>query len=255
MKLRSILRFILPLLLLFPVGALTAQQRPRLFTIGDSTMSYSSRPYDPSYDRGYGWGQALDCVFDTTRIDVHNCARSGRSSKSFIDEGHWDKVLAQLRAGDYLLIQFGGNDQKDDPRRHTDPETTFRDNFRRFIREARAKGAVPLLATSVVRRRFDRAGKLIDTYGPYITAVEEVGRACDVPVIDLKTATWNLVEQAGPEASKRWFNFIDPGVVTRFPDGRADNTHWNYDGACAVAQLFADCLRKTGHPLAAYLNE
>lgn len=255
MKSFRILHFLLPLLLLFPVGALTAQPRPRLFTIGDSTMSYSSRPYDPSYDRGYGWGQALDRVFDTTRIEVHNCARSGRSSKSFIDEGRWDKVLAQLRTGDYLVIQFGGNDQKEDPKRHTDPETTFRDNFRRFIREARAKGAEPLLATSVVRRRFDRSGKLIDTYGPYITAVEDVGRECGVPVVDLKTATWQLVEQAGPEGSKRLFNYIDPGVVERFPDGRADNSHWNYDGAYAVAQLFAAELRKAEHPLARYLQQ
>lgn len=243
------------LALLFLSAATPASSRPRLFTIGDSTMSYSNRPYDPDYDRGYGWGQALGLVFDTAQLEVHNCARSGRSTKSFIDEGHWDKVLAQLVPGDYLLIQFGGNDQKDDPKRHTDPETTFRDNFRRFIREAREKGAVPLLATSVVRRRFDRAGKLVDTYGPYITAVEAVGAECGVPVIDIKTATWKLVEEAGKEGSKRYFNHIDSGVVTRFPQGRADNSHWNYDGATAVARLFADELRKTEHPLAAYLKK
>lgn len=241
--------------LLFPLGALSAQPCARLFTIGDSTMSYSTRAYDPAYDPGCGWGQVLDRLFDTVRLEVHNCARSGRSTKSFIDEGHWDKVLAELSAGDYLLIQFGGNDQKDDPRRHTDAATSFRDNFRRFIREARDKGAVPVLATSIVRRRFDRAGRLIDTYGAYITAVEEVGRECGVPVIDLKSATWKLVEEAGPEGSIRFFNHIEPGVAQRFPDGRKDNTHLNYAGACAVAQCFADCLRQTGHPLAAYLKD
>ena len=102
--------------LLFSAGASRAQQRMRLFTIGDSTMSYNNRPYDPAYDRGYGWGDALKRVFDTTRLEIHNCARSGRSSKSFIDEGLWDKVLAQLMPGDWLLIQFGGNDQKTDPK-------------------------------------------------------------------------------------------------------------------------------------------
>ena len=150
-------------------------------------------------------------------------------------------------------MQFGGNDQKADPKRHTDAETSFRDNFRRFIREAREKGAQPLLATSVVRRRFDKEGKLVDTYGPYITAVEVVGAECDVPVMDLKTTTWELVEKAGIEGSKRYFNHIEPGTVERFPEGNADNSHWNYDGAYEVARLFGAELTKTQHPLAAYL--
>ena len=171
MKTSRFFGILLAAVLLFSAGTSLAQQRKRLFTIGDSTMSYNNKPYDPAYDRGYGWGDALKRVFDTTRLEVRNYARSGRSSKSFIDEGLWDKVLAQLEPGDWLLIQFGSNDQKADPKRHTDAETSFRDNFRRFIREAREKGAEPLLATSVVRRRFDKGGKLIDTYGPYITAV------------------------------------------------------------------------------------
>lgn len=247
--------FFLAAALLFFTGASLAQPRKRLFTIGDSTMSYSSKPYDPAYDRGYGWGDALGPLFDTARLEVHNCARSGRSTKSFIDEGRWDRVLAELQPGDWLLIQFGGNDQKPDPARHTDAETSFRDNLRRFIREAREKGASPLLATSVVRRRFDRQGRLTDTYGPYIPAVEIVGAECGVPVADLKTATWNLVEQAGPEGSKRFFNHIAPGIVERFPDGRADDTHWNYDGACEVARLFAELLVEMRHPLADYLTK
>ena len=121
------------------------------------------------------------------------------------------------------------------------------------VREAREKGAEPLLATSVVRRRFDKGGKLIDTYGPYITAVEAVGAECNVPVMDLKTATWKLVEQAGVEGSKRYFNHIEPGVVERFPEGNADNSHWNYDGAYEVARLFGAELTEARHPLADYL--
>lgn len=253
MKTSRFFGILLAAALLFSAGESLAQQRKRLFTIGDSTMSYNNKPYDPAYDRGYGWGDALKRVFDTTHLEVRNCARSGRSSKSFIDEGLWDKVLAQLEPGDWLLIQFGGNDQKTDPKRHTDAETSFRDNFRRFIREAREKGAEPLLATSVVRRRFDKEGKLIDTYGPYITAVEAVGSECNVPVMDLKTATWKLVEQAGVEGSKRYFNHIEPGVVERFPEGNADNSHWNYDGAYEVARLFGAELTEARHPLADYL--
>lgn len=253
MKTFKLSLLLLAVAMLFVATSASAQKRIRLFTIGDSTMSYSNKPYDASYDRGFGWGHALNFVFDTTRLEVHNCALSGRSSKSFIDEGHWAKVLAQLEKGDYLLIQFGGNDQKADPKRHTDAETTFQDNFRRFIDEARAKGAEPVLATSVVRRRF-RDGKLVDTYGAYITAVWTVGKACNVPVIDLKTATWNLVESAGSEESKRYFNHIAPGETTRFPEGNADDSHWNRDGATKVAELFAAELRTANHPLAAYLK-
>ena len=111
MKTSRFFGILLAAALLFSAGESLAQQRKRLFTIGDSTMSYNNKPYDPAYDRGYGWGDALKRVFDTTRLEVRNCARSGRSSKSFIDEGLWDKVLAQLEPGDWLLIQFGGNDQ------------------------------------------------------------------------------------------------------------------------------------------------
>ena len=115
MKTSRFFGILLGAVLLFSAGTSLAQQRKRLFTIGDSTMSYNNKPYDPAYDRGYGWGDALKRVFDTTRLEVRNYARSGRSSKSFIDEGLWDKVLAQLEPGDWLLIQFGGNDQKADP--------------------------------------------------------------------------------------------------------------------------------------------
>ena len=107
--------------------------------------------------------------------------------------------------------------------------------------------------TYSLSRRFDKGGKLIDTYGPYITAVEAVGAECNVPVMDLKTATWKLVEQAGVEGSKRYFNHIEPGVVERFPEGNADNSHWNYDGAYEVARLFSAELTEARHPLADYL--
>ena len=96
MKTSRFFRILLAAALLFSAGESLAQQRKRLFTIGDSTMSYNNKPYDPAYDQGYGWGDALKRVFDTTRLEVRNCARSGRSSKSFIDEGLWDKVLSQV---------------------------------------------------------------------------------------------------------------------------------------------------------------
>ena len=86
-------------------------------------------------------------------VTVHNHAMNGRSTKSFIDEGRWAKIAEELQAGDFVIIQFAHNDEKkEDPKRYTDPATSFRDNLRRFIRETRAHGATPILATPVARR-------------------------------------------------------------------------------------------------------
>src|ERR1043165_8620332 len=108
----------------------TAADTPHVFMIGDSTMA--NKPLDLP-ERG--WGMALGKFFVDPAM-VQNHAVNGRSTKSFIDEGRWDKVLAELRAGDFVIIQFAHNDEKkEDPARYADPATTFRDNLRKFIRE------------------------------------------------------------------------------------------------------------------------
>ncbi|MDR2627883.1 MAG: rhamnogalacturonan acetylesterase [Dysgonamonadaceae bacterium] len=227
-----------------------------LFTIGDSTMSDNRVLSDDPGDPGRGWVQELHRFFRSEKLVIKNHAQSGRSSKSFIDEGRWDKVLAQITPGDYVLIQFGGNDQKkQDPKRYTDAETSFKDNFRKFVGETRAKGGIPLLATSIVRRAFDKEGKLRDTYGRYASAVPEVGEELNVPVIDLQTSTRKLVEEYGVEDSKKLFLWIEPGVAERFPDGRKDNSHLCVEGAVEVSRLFVKGLQEIKHPLAGYLVE
>src|SRR3954467_3139133 len=128
---------------------------PRVFMIGDSTMA--NKPLDLP-ERG--WGMALGKFFVDPAM-VQNHAMNGRSTKSFIDEGRWEKVMGELHAGDFVIIQFAHNDEKkEDPKRYADPATTFRDNLRKFIREARARNATPILATPVCRRKFDASGKL-----------------------------------------------------------------------------------------------
>ncbi len=241
---------------------IAAAAKPRkavLFTIGDSTMTYGSdgdAVPDPAEDPGCGWGQMLHKYFNPKKIEVRNRGISGRSSKSYIDEGQWQKVYDQMQKGDFLLVQFGGNDQKSqDSRRYAAPMTDFKDNFRFFINAAREKGVTPILCTSVVRRRFDKQGQLIDTYGEYITAVREVGEEMGVTVIDLKESTWKLVQDAGVEGSKKLFNYTAPGEVAKYPDGHRDDSHWNIDGADKVAGLFAEELRTSGNPLAKYLKK
>ena len=121
-----------------------------------------------------GWGMVFPDFFDTTQIKFENHAVNGRSTKSFRDLGHWDKMLARVKPGDYVLLQFGHNDSKeDDPVRYAPAKTDYRDNLNRYIAEIRAKGAQPVLLTPVVRRNFDKNNHFVDKHGDY----PEIGRA------------------------------------------------------------------------------
>ena len=136
-------------------AAWRAADAPRLFMAGDSTMA--DKPLDLP-ERG--WGMVLPRYFKDPAV-VRNHAVNGRSTKSFIDEGRWQAVVEQLREDDVVIVQFGHNDEKrEDPARYTDPETTFRDNLRRFVSDVRARKASAILATPVARRKFDASGAL-----------------------------------------------------------------------------------------------
>ena len=157
-----------------------------IFMIGDSTMANKDIS-DDKQERG--WGMMLCNYFDDG-IVVDNHAVNGRSSKSFIDEGRWTTVYNKIKPGDYVIIQFGHNDEKADKQRHTEPGSTFDENLRKFVRETRKKGGIPVLMNSVVRRNFsgsktavadddlrDNSSKalsegdtLIDTHGAYLVS-------------------------------------------------------------------------------------
>lgn len=242
MKLSRLFPLFVPALLaLGPAPAHTT-----VFMIGDSTMADRPTPEQNPYR---GWGQLLPEFFDST-VTVHNFAVNGRSTKSFIDQGRWDAVLAQLHAGDYVIIQFGHNDEKrQDPARYTDPATTYRQNLERFVRETRARGATPILCTSIVRRKFDASGVLVDTHGAYPVVTREVARALDVPLLDLQKSTGELVTKAGPEGSKSLYVWVAPGAWPMYPKGVQDDTHLSLAGATAVARLAAIAIRASGLPL------
>ena len=256
------LTILLGLLLMF--SAFTSEKQViTIFTIGDSTMA--NKPLEGGNPER-GWGQMLSRYF-SEEIVIDNHAVNGRSSKSFIDEGRWDKVLVKLKKGDYVFIQFGHNDEKPDEKRHTDPGTTFDANLKRFVEEARAKGAIPVLFNSIVRRNFGKAdadavakavvqddiregidpnapqaevntgARLIDTHGAYLDSPRNVARELEVPFVDLNRVTHGLVEQMGPEASKQLFVWVAPNTVPALPKGREDNTHLNVRGAATVAWL------------------
>ena len=243
-----------------------------VFIIGDSTAANK----DVSGDKKErGWGMALQCFFDDN-ILVDNHAVNGRSSLSFINEGRWDKVLEKLKPGDYVIIQFGHNDEKPNPDRHTDPGSTFDDNLRRFVLEAREKGAIPVLFNSVVRRNFapvapknddDEALRnktfasqtakegdvLIDTHGDYIVAPRNVARELNVPFVDANQITHDLEQSMGPVESRNLHMWFYPGDI-RLPKGRQDNTHYNVYGAHRVASLLADAIGEKVPALKKYIR-
>lgn len=222
---------------------------PALHLAGDSTMA--DKP-DPGYPER-GWGQLLRTrMRDPSRLVNH--AANGRSSRSFRAEGRWEHLLGQLAAGDYVLIQFGHNDQwRDRPWRFVDLDG-YRALLRRFVAEVRERGASPLLATSVARRRFDAQGRAVETLADYTAATRQVAAELQVPLLDLDRATRSWVERLGPEASKAMFMWVAPGAHPALPQGRQDDTHFVEPGALAVARMAADALRELRHPLAAWMK-
>ena len=181
--------------------------------------------------------------FFDDQVTIHNHAVNGRSTKSFIDEGRWQVVLDSLKSGDYVFIQFGHNDEKDqDPSRFTEPFGSYTENLSKFIAETRQKGATPILLTPIERRKFDEKGKLTDTHKDYPAAVRQLAKKKDVALIDLQKLTEKTVQSMGNERSKELYLWTEP--TNRFPKGRQDDTHLRVNGAQTVAGLAVSALKK-----------
>lgn len=224
---------------------------PKLYLVGDSTMA--DKPVDPPNPE-HGWGQMLPRFFRDPAV-IQNHAMNGRSSKSFIDEGRWQKVSEALRPGDFVIIQFGHNDQKsEDPKRYAAADGAYRENLLHFIREARARGATPFLATSVARRRWDEKGRLVDTLGAYPEAMRAVATQEKVPLLELNRLTAELEQAHGPEGSKKLHLWVAAGVYARKPEGYRDDTHFSAYGATAVATLAVREMIRLGLPPADWLK-
>ncbi len=205
-----------------------------IYVIGDSTASVYASNVFPRM----GWGQVLGESFASQCAVVKDKALSGRSSKSFYDEGAWTPIEAALVPGDFVVIQFGHNDEKsDDPTRYTQPQTTYKEYLTTYIEDARNKQAIPVLATSINRNQWNGT-TLKDTHGAYPPAVRELAAALNVPLVDLTALTKSYFERIGPAATNDLFMNLDPGEFPNYPDGNADNTHLREEGARAIAKLF-----------------
>jgi len=233
------------------------KETPVIHSIGDSTMCNFEESYLNKFGgEGYpirGWMQMMP-EFVKPGVKINNVARSGRSSKSFRDEGFWDKVKGQIKPGDYVFIMFGGNDQKPDTLRHTDPWTTYKQNLINYVKESKKLGANPVLFTSIVRRKFDKSGKMVDTYGDYILAVRAVAKELNVPLVDLNKLSAELVQSYGVEQSKELFLYIEPGRFSKLPEGKKDDSHLCVEGARKIAELAAKSMKEQKLTITKYLK-
>lgn len=233
------------LILFFGLFARTlSAQAIHVYLIGDSTCATKDLARQ---NPERGWGHMFQPLFDESVV-VENHATNGRSSRSFREEGRWDPVYEKLRPGDYVFIEFGHNDQKSGTVRFAAPET-YAGNLRRYIRETREKGAVPVLLSPIVRRHF-ADGLLEDTHGAYLDAVRTVAAEERVAFIDAEKLTREWVSGQGDEASKHYFMWVEPGCCPLYPDGREDNTHLNVHGARVVARMIAAELERAAPDLA-----
>ena len=208
---------------------------PTVWMIGDSTMDNAKEPF-----RGWGWAFPR-YVREGVRVENHGA--SGRSSRSFREEGRFIPVKEGMRPGDLLIIQFGHNDEKDDER-HTDPETTYTQELRAYCEAALRAGALPVLVTPVSRRFFSGKTSLMYTHGEYPRAVRVLAEELGIPMVDLEKASRRLYLTLGEEETATLFVRTAPGELPDYPDGHDDRTHFCAKGSAVIAGLAAEEMRR-----------
>lgn len=210
---------------------------PTVFLAGDSTVT------DQRAEPAASWGQMLPALFGPD-VAIANHAESGETLKSFVTELRFDKLLSQVKPGDWLLIQFGHNDQKAQwPQTYADPAITYPAWLRTYIAEARRRGAHPVLVTSPERRNYEADGKVKRTLAEYGEAARKVAREEQLPLLDLQERTVALYEALGETGAAKLFN-----------DGGKDRTHHNNPGAWFLARAVAAEIAAQVPDLAAHLK-
>lgn len=216
-----------------------------IYLIGDSTVCDQDIKRFPVT----GWGTPFADYFGSG-IQVKNHAKGGRSTRTFIEENRWQPIVDSLNKGDYVIMQFGHNDEAKEPQyaaRYTSVPD-YKRNLIKFITETRLKDAFPILVTPVSRRVF-KNGMAQPTHVEYTAAVFEVGKGYNVPVIDLDTKSRALYNKMGELKSKWLFMELDSAEHPIYPLGRHDNTHFNDYGARIMAEMVLNDIRQQHLPL------
>jgi lysophospholipase L1-like esterase len=234
--------FLFAALLLSVIGqSVEAQRSPlTIFLAGDSTMARKLPEKRPET----GWGEMFGEFFQNGKVIIDNRAQNGRSTRTFISEGRWQAIVDALQPGDYVLIQFGHNDESKEKTDRYTPPADYRKNLIKFVTEVREKKGMPVLLTPVMRRRFDNEGKLQDTHGEYPDIVRSVAAEYKVALIDMHRSSSAVLEKYGAEESRKLFLQLKPGENPNYPKGIEDNTHFNPLGAKVMARLAAEGIRE-----------
>ncbi|MCH5234704.1 MAG: rhamnogalacturonan acetylesterase [Muribaculaceae bacterium] len=220
---------------------------PTVFISGDSTVTdYDVEPYA-------SWGQMIPRWFNDG-IAFANYAESGARLDSFKERGRWEKILSEVKPGDWVFIEFGHNDQKlSGPGKGAFYFYMYQ--LKEYIDEVRSRGAYPVFLTPTRRRYFNDEGKLIDSHEDYPEAMRFIAQRENVPLIDLQEMTGTLYETLGVEDSKRAFVQYPAGTYPGQKDDLKDNTHFNPYGAYEIAKCVVEGIKQLDLPLTQYIRE
>lgn len=220
---------------------------PTIFLCGDSTV------VDQDNEPWASWGQMITRFFDAG-VSFANYAESGECANTFIAAGRLKKALSQMKAGDYIFMEFSHNDQK-----QRGPGKgafySFMTSLKTFIDEAHARGAHPVLVTPTQRRSFDEKGKIRDTHADFPDAIRWLAAKENIPLIDLHQMTRTLYEAMGVEPSKKAFVHYPAGSYPGQNRPMADNTHFNPYGAYQIAKCIIEGMKKIDLPILEHLRE
>lgn len=234
--------------MLAPLPALATHPGDTILIASDSTAAeYKADRYPQT-----GWGMMLPCGLSPD-VRVRNHAMGGRSTRTFLSEGRWERLLSEVLPGDTVLIQFGHNDaHRPKPERWAPAQTDYRANLLRFIWDVRTAGGTPVLVTPVARRSFGPDGRAKADYADYSAVMRELAASTHTPLVDLESLSRKWVDRAGPERSKAYYLHYRPedGAIG-FPKGIDDDTHFSELGARHVADLVAGGLKSLGLPISA----
>lgn len=219
---------------------------PTVFLCGNSTV------VDQDYEPWASWGQMIPAFFDD-EISFANYGESGESANTFIAAGRLKKILSQIKAGDFVFVEFGHNDQKQKgPGKGA--YYSFATSLKTFIDEVRLREANIVFCTPTQRRNFDENGKIVETHENYPEAMKWVAERENVPLIDLHQMTRVLFETLGVEGSKRTLVHYPAGSYPGQTGDLADNTHFNTYGAYQVAKCIVEGMRFLNLPIISHLR-
>jgi lysophospholipase L1-like esterase len=218
-----------------------------IYLVGDSTVT------DQTKEPWCAWGQMLPRFFKAG-VAIANHAESGETLKAFRGEKRLDKILSQIKTGDYLFIQFTHNDQKPGSA-YVEPFTTYKEQLKFYIAEAKKRGAIPVLVTSMHRRTFDANGKITNSLGDYPEAMRQTAKEESVALIDLNAMSKTFYEALGPEKAVKAFVHYPANTFPGQDKELKDDTHFNAYGGYELARCIVEGIKANKLGIAKFLDD